>query len=148
MAGEITCHTFSNAGVPVNQDKYMIHPKILIAEDEPRRARLYRTILETDGFQIVQATDALKAWQILQAQNLAMVIVDTHLPGLKDCNLLRCVRANSSLAKLPVIILGNTLVTEEVVTWLNSGADDYISRSASSELLKAEVHAKLRRGKP
>jgi DNA-binding response OmpR family regulator len=125
----------------------MIHPKILIAEDDPHRARMYQTSLEADGFQVLQAADVIKAWQILQAQNLVMAIIDTHLPGLQKHNLLLCARGEPGLANLPVVILGDALESEQVVEWLNQGADDYLSRSISSELLKAQVHAKLRRGK-
>lgn len=123
----------------------MIHPKILVAEDEPRRANAYRASLESDGFQVVQATDVGKAWRILQAQNLVMAIIDTHLPGLREHNLLLCVRGNPGLVNLPIVILGDALASEQAVDWLNHGADDYLSRSISSDLLKAQVHAKLRR---
>lgn len=125
----------------------MMRPKILIAEDEPSRARFFQTSLESAGFQIFQATDSARAWRIIRTQDLVMALIDTNLPGLRNCNLLLCVRADPSLSKLSVVLLGGSASSEEVAEWLNLGADDYISRSISSELLKAEVHAKLRRGK-
>ena len=126
----------------------MMHPKILIAENEPRRAQMYQTSLEADGFQIVQATDCANAWQMLRMQNIAMAIIDTQLPGLHDHNLLLCVRADPSLAKLPVLMIGDALSFEAAIEWLDRGADDYLSRSITSEMLKAQVHAKLRRSQP
>ncbi len=126
----------------------MKRTKILIAESEPRRARLYQTSLEADGFQIVPATDSVEAWHALQTQDLALAIVDTHLPGLTEHNLLLDVRANPNLAKLLILILGDSAFSEEAVVWLDWGADAYLSRSISPELLRASVRAKLRRSKP
>ncbi len=126
----------------------MTHPKILIAENELDRARSLRSSLEADGFQVLQATDSASAWSILHAQELVMAIIDSRLPGLPTFNLLRRVRTDPDLTRLPVLILGESIASEEAIAWLNLGADDYISRSISSALLKAEVHAKLRRGKP
>ncbi len=122
-----------------------MHPKILIAEDEPRRARYFQTSLESAGFQVFQATDSASAWKIIRAQKLVMALIDANLPGLSNCNILLHVRADPSLAKLPVVILGEPTASEQAVEWLNWGADGYISRSVSSQLLMAQVHAKLRR---
>jgi len=76
-----------------------------------------------------------------------MALIDARSPDLGTHNLLRRVRANASLSKLPVLILGEPEFSKEAAEWLNLGADDYISRSISPQLLLAQVHAKLRRGK-
>ncbi len=124
-----------------------MHPEILIAEDEPRRARLIQASLEAAGFQVIHATDSASAWSIIQTHDIVMALVDANVPGLHECNILLQVRADLTLSDLPVVILGEPASTEQAVEWLNMGADDYISRSLSSKLLVAEVHAKLRRGK-
>ncbi len=118
--------------------------KILIAEEDSRRARWLQASLEAAGFQVILATDSSSAWSIIQKQDLAMAVVDTELPGLRQSNLLLRVRADPVLAKLPVLMLGDGTSDEQVLRWLNMGADDYLSRSISSRLLQAQVHAKLR----
>jgi DNA-binding response OmpR family regulator len=123
----------------------MIRPKILIAEGEPRRARLLETTLASAGFQVFQAVDSASAWDIIQSQDLVVALVDAGLPGLPKGNVLRRVRAEPGRSELPVLVLGESAFAEEAVEWLNLGADDYISRSISTELLIAELHAKLRR---
>ncbi|MDE3090364.1 MAG: response regulator [Chloroflexota bacterium] len=126
----------------------MRHPKILVAEDDPRRAYFFQVSLESAGFQVLQAADSANAWRIIQAQKLVMALIDAKLPGLSDRNVLLRVRADPSLTKLPVLILGESLCSEEATEWLNLGADDYVSRAISPQLLMARVHAKLRRSKP
>ncbi len=123
----------------------MIRPKILIAEAEPRTARLIESSLESAGFQVVCAVDSASAWNIIATQDLALALVDAKLPGSPECNVLLRVRTEPGLSDLPVLILGESAFSEEAVKWLNLGADDYISRYTSAELLKAELHAKLRR---
>lgn len=122
-----------------------MQPKILVAEDEPRRAYFLRNSLQAAGFQVLEATDSAKAWKIIRTQKLAMALIDANLPGLSEHNLLPCLRSDPALAKLPVLVLGDALATEQAIRWLNLGADGYISRSISSTLLRAQVHAKLRR---
>ncbi len=123
----------------------MVHPKILIAESEPSRARFLQASLESAGFQVMQATDSTSAWRIIQAQSLVLALIDDRLPDVRRYDLLRRMRANPNSAKLPVLILGEPLFSEQAVEWLNLGADDYISRTISSSLLVAQIHAKLRR---
>ncbi len=122
-----------------------MHPKILVGEAEPRRADLIQSSLEAAGFQVISTTDSASAWEIIQTQDLAIALVDTNLPGLREDNILLRVRADPSLANLPLVILGDAASSEQAVEWLNMGADDYMSRSISPRLLVAEVHGKLRR---
>ena len=126
----------------------MLHPKILIAEEEPQRAQSLQASLESAGFQVFHATDTTSAWKIIRAQSLVLALIDANLPGLSRCNLLLYLRADPSLAKLPVVILGEPTASDQAVKWLNLGADAYIGRSISSQLLMAYLHAQLRRSYP
>ncbi len=121
--------------------------KVLVAENEPRRAREFQASLESAGFQVIHASDCAGAWDLIQTEGLDLALVDTNLYGLREGNLLVRVRADPALSHLPIVILGGSASSDEVVKWLNLGADDYVSRSISSGLLAAEVHAKLRRGR-
>ena len=122
----------------------MMHPKILMAEDNARWARAWQSSLESAGFQVVQATNTKGAWKIMHAQDLALVLIDVDLPGLSQCNILLQVRADPNLAELPVVMLGDD-AAEQVVRWLNLGADGFLSRTVSPQFLIAQIHAQLRR---
>ncbi len=118
--------------------------KVLIAEDQPRRARLLESGLEAAGFQVLLASDGPKAWSLVQTEDLAAALIDTELPGLAQSNLVFRIRADPRFARLPVLMLGDGTSAEQAVRWLNLGADDYLSRSISVRLLQAQVRAKLR----
>jgi DNA-binding response OmpR family regulator len=129
-----------------NRGIQMIRPKILVAETEPNRAKSLQANLESAGYEVIQVSDSASAWRIIQAENLAMAFIEARLPDSHSHDLLHRVRADPNLANMPLVILGESSHSEETVEWLNSGADDYVSRSISPRLLMALVHSKLRRG--
>ena len=92
------------------------------------------------------ATDSTSAWKLIEAQDPVLVLIDAQLPELAQ-GLLRQVRHHPRVASLPVVIMSETRVDEDAAYWLNLGADDYMSGYISSQLLKAEVRARLRRAK-
>ncbi len=119
----------------------MMHPRILIVEPEPQRAHLLQTGLEAAGLKVLVATDSTAAWTALRTENVELALMDASA----DKSLLTGIRAEPGLAKLPVVILGDTTCSDAAVEWLNQGADGYISRFVSPTMLVAEVRAKLRR---
>jgi two-component system, OmpR family, alkaline phosphatase synthesis response regulator PhoP len=135
-------------GFIMSERAHLSQSKILIAENDPRRAQSLRAILEAAGLQVFEASDSSGAWKVIQTQELAIALVDEDLPGLAENNILLRLRADPGLARLPIIVLGDAMSSVQGAQWLDMGADDYIGRSISVELLKAEVRAKLRRRKP
>ena len=113
--------------------------RLLIVEDD-------RTL--NDGIALsLKAEETLQAYTIAEAEKLFtedvdLVILDIHLPDGNGLALCRKLRAES---QVPVIILTANDLEVDIVTGLESGADDYITKPFSLMVLRARVHAVLRR---
>lgn len=113
--------------------------RLLIVEDD-------RTL--NDGIALsLKAEETLQAYTIAEAEKLFtedvdLVILDIHLPDGNGLALCRKLRAKS---QVPVIILTANDLEVDIVTGLESGADDYITKPFSLMVLRARVHAVLRR---
>ncbi len=121
---------------------------ILLVEDEPSIQALVALNLRKAGYDVVAALDAATAVIAVDAQLPALVLLDWMLPDRPGTDLLRHWRANARTAKLPVLMLTARSEEEDIVTALDAGADDYLTKPFSVKELNARVQALLRRAKP
>lgn len=116
--------------------------KILVIDDEAGLRELVRINLEHDGYGVIQASNALEGLEMVQTQHPDMVILDIMMPdmdGLEACRRLR------EFSSIPVLMLTARVQSKDVVTGLDSGADDYMLKPFNMEELSARVRALLRR---
>jgi two-component system KDP operon response regulator KdpE len=116
--------------------------KILVIDDEAGLRELVRINLEHDGYAVIQAGDALEGLVMVQTQHPDMVILDIMMPdmdGLEACRRLR------EFSSIPVLMLTARVQSKDVITGLDSGADDYMLKPFNMEELSARVRALLRR---
>ena len=118
--------------------------KVLVVEDDINIADLLRLYLQKDGFEVSHAADGGKAVEMAKEIQPDLVLLDIMLPVMDGWQVCRELRKTM---KMPIIMLTAKGETEDKVSGLEMGADDYIVK----ELL-ARVHAVLRRtgddGKP
>jgi two-component system, OmpR family, response regulator AdeR len=115
---------------------------VLVVEDELTLAQTIELYLRKENYQTERASDGVRALELFRAAKPDLVILDIGLPKLDGLEVLRTIRAESSV---PVIIL--TARAEEVdeLVGLGLGADDYIVKPASARKLMARVKAVSRR---
>ncbi len=116
--------------------------KILVIDDEAGLRELIRINLEHEGYAVLQANDALEGLEMVQTQHPDMVILDIMMPdmdGLEACRRLR------EFSAIPVLMLTARVQSHDVITGLDSGADDYMLKPFNMEELSARVRALLRR---
>ncbi len=114
-----------------------------MVEDEPKLARLVRSLLESDGYQVVVATTGEGALESMELAHPDLVLLDILLPGQIDgFEVCRRIRASS---RIPVIMLTAKAREADRVRGLDLGADDYITKPFSSKEFLARVRAVLRR---
>ena len=119
------------------QNKY----KVLLVEDETNIRNLVTTMLETAGYQTIQANSCSNA-KILYASYLPdLVILDLGLPDMDGMHLLDFVRKDSLT---PIIVLSARTNEADKVTALDRGANDYVTKPFGSGELLARVRAALR----
>jgi DNA-binding response OmpR family regulator len=117
--------------------------KILVVEDEPRLARLIRSVLESARHQVLTVADGEQALETAALEGPDLILLDLMLPGRLDgyavCQRLR------EFTLAPVIMVTARSREDEKLRGFEVGADDYITKPFSAKELLARVHAVLRR---
>ena len=113
--------------------------KVLIVEDDSNIAELLHLYLEKEGFETKVAKDGGKGVRSFQP---ALVLLDIMLPVMDGWTVLKKIREESAT---PVIMLTAKGETEDKVTGLESGADDYIVKPFEMKEVLARIHAVMRR---
>ena len=123
--------------------------KVLVVEDDSNIAELLRLYLQNDGFEVSHAADGGKAVEMAKEIQPDLVLLDIMLPVMDGWQVCRELRKTM---KMPIIMLTAKGETEDKVSGLEMGADDYIVKPFEVKELLARVHAVLRRtgddGKP
>ncbi len=119
--------------------------RILIVEDDRALGDGVRLALQHPELEAVLCRTLAEARPALERQPFDLAILDVNLPDGSGLELLRQLRQSSSL---PVILLTANDMETDIVTGLESGADDYITKPFSLAVLRARVNAQLRRGEP
>lgn len=116
--------------------------RILIVDDEPLYIRLLQINLQTEGYEVIPATNGEEALEKVSSQSPDLVILDIMMPKLDGFTTCERIRQFSSV---PVIMLTAKGEEADRVQGLNVGADDYIVKPFSATELLARVRAVLRR---
>jgi two-component system response regulator MprA len=117
--------------------------RVLIAEDERRMAETLRKGLESEGYAVLLAHDGLQALELAQAADFELFVLDVMLPGLDGFTVAR--RLREAAVKTPILMLTARDNTQDIVRGLDCGADDYLTKPFSFEVLLARLRALCRR---
>ena len=119
--------------------------KILTVDDEPRVVRLVTEVLSALGYQMIAATRAEPAIEMVALEQPDLVLLDVRLPGDTDgYEICRRIREFSDVA---VIMLTAKAQEKDILCGFDAGADDYLTKPFSAKELVARVQAVLRRTK-
>ena len=116
--------------------------KVLIVEDDGNIAELLHLYLEKEGFETQVAKDGGRGVELFRSFQPDLVLLDIMLPVMDGWSVLKKIRETD---KTPVIMLTAKGETEDKVTGLESGADDYIVKPFEMKEVLARIHAVLRR---
>ncbi len=115
---------------------------ILVVDDDVKIVRLVRMYLERAGYRVIEATDGRSALAAIADQAPALVILDIMLPEIDGLAVLRAVRRTD---QTPVIVLSARGLTDDRITGLGAGADDYLPKPFSPAELVLRVQRILER---
>jgi diguanylate cyclase (GGDEF)-like protein len=119
--------------------------KILIADDDPVSLRLMQRTLQNYGYEVVTATDGLQAAQALSSPGgPRLALIDWMMPELDGPGVCREVRSRHEEAYIYILLLTSRQSSEDVVSGLEAGADDYLTKPCIAAELKARLHTGLR----
>ncbi len=125
----------------------MSKEKILVVDDEEDILELVRYNLFKNGYQVTCVTSGELAMQKLKEETPHMILLDLMLPGMDGLDVCRSLRSNPATVNIPIIMITAKGEDADIVTGLELGADDYLTKPFSPRVLLARIRAILRRNK-
>ena len=119
--------------------------KILIADDNTAFGLLATALLNKAGYEVSVQEDGVLAWEALQKEGADMAVLDINMPRMNGIELLGHIRSDERFKKMPVLMLTVRAQAEDQVKGYESGADDYLAKPFSNDVLLARIKAMERR---
>lgn len=118
--------------------------RVLIVEDDETMSALLARALREEGEAVVVERDGIAAVEIARSHPFDVIILDVMLPGLDGFGVVQRLRQGG--CQIPILMLTARDTDRDVVHGLNAGADDYLTKPFSLDVLLARVRAVARRG--
>lgn len=114
--------------------------KFLIVDDFSSMRRMVKSVLNELGYtNVTEADDGSTALPLLRDGDFDFLITDWNMPGLPGLELLRAVRANPKLAKLPVLMLTAEAKRDQIVEAAQAGVNGYVIKPFTADVLKKKL---------
>ena len=125
----------------------MAKEKILVVDDEEDILELVRYNLAREGYRVTGTLTGEDALRKVRSDTFDLIILDLMLPGMDGLAFTKAVKNDSRLRNIPIIMLTAKGEESDIVTGLELGADDYITKPFSPKVMIARVRTALRRYK-
>ena len=117
--------------------------KILVTEDESSISKMLEFRLHSLGHEILLATDGVQALELIDSDRPDLVLLDVMMPVMDGIQVLRKLKEDEGTSDIPVIILSAKGQEKDIVTGLEHGAFDYITKPFSFPELIARIDRAL-----
>ena len=118
--------------------------RILIADDNPDNLDIFRTRLAAHKYEIITATDGEAALAAAKEKQPDVILLDIMMPKMDGVEVCRHLRADPSLPFMPIIMVTAKTSSQDVVSSLEAGADEYLTKPVDHGALVARVNSMLR----
>ena len=114
--------------------------RFLVVDDFSTMRRIIKNLLNDLGYQnVAEADDGTTALPILQAGEIDFLITDWNMPGMAGLDLLKAVRSDPKLAKMPVLMLTAESKREQIIEAAQAGVSGYVIKPFTAETLKEKL---------
>jgi two-component system, chemotaxis family, CheB/CheR fusion protein len=120
--------------------------RILVVDDMEEMLLIFKSLLETSGATVFEATSALKGLEVLEREQIDLLISDVSMPEIDGYEFLRRIRANPALARLPAIAISGMRRDSDIANARAAGYSAHLGKPVSVERLSAIVHDLLPQG--
>jgi two-component system, chemotaxis family, chemotaxis protein CheY len=122
--------------------------KFLVVDDFSTMRRIIKNLLHDLGYpNVSEADDGKTALPMLQAGDFDFLITDWNMPGMPGLDLIKAVRADTKLAKMPVLMLTAEAKREQIIEAAQAGVNGYVIKPFTAETLKEKLDKILGPGK-
>lgn len=118
--------------------------KILVVDDVSENVTLLRFQLESENYQVLEASNGPQALEIANEETPDLILLDVMMPGMTGLDVVKNLKQTQQLTKIPVILVTANSDDESVVEGLDLGAYDYIIKPYNPTVMFARVRAALR----
>ena len=120
---------------------------ILVVDDEPDLLELIEYNLSQIGHEVLTATNGMDAMAIAKTRVPDVVVLDVMMPEMNGIEVARRLRSQSETARVPILMLTAKAEESHEIEGLTAGADDYITKPFSMQILMARIDAAARRSR-
>jgi two-component system chemotaxis response regulator CheY len=114
--------------------------KFLVVDDFSTMRRIIKNLLNDLGYgNVTEADDGATALPLLQAGNFDFLITDWNMPGMPGLDLLKAVRADARLSKMPVLMLTAEAKREQIIEAAQAGVNGYVIKPFTAVTLKEKI---------
>jgi Response regulator containing CheY-like receiver, AAA-type ATPase, and DNA-binding domains len=114
--------------------------KFLVVDDFSTMRRIVKNLLNDLGYaNVTEADDGNTALPILQAGGIDFLVTDWNMPGMPGLDLLKAVRADPKLAKMPVLMLTAEAKREQIIEAAQAGVNGYVIKPFTAITLKEKI---------
>lgn len=123
-------------------------PKALVLDDSRVMRGILTKILNARGFETVQASNGLEALEVMDRDGptISIVLADWNMPVMNGLEFVKALRTRARFAHVPVMMVTSETDTEQVCAALTAGADEYIMKPFTAEIVDAKLQL-LRAGR-
>ena len=118
---------------------------VLVIEDEPDIRELIEFNLKKYYYNVLLASNGEKGLKDARSYEPDLILLDLMLPGIQGIDVCRVIKSDKNIKRTPIIILSASGQEADIVLGLEAGADDYVSKPFSLEILNARIKTVLRR---
>jgi two-component system alkaline phosphatase synthesis response regulator PhoP len=118
--------------------------RILLVEDEEHLQEAIKLNLELEGYKVVAVGNGIDAVKVFKQERFNLVVLDVMLPELDGFAVCEAIRLHNS--SVPILFLSAKNASEDKITGLKRGADDYMTKPFNLEEFLLRVHALVKRG--
>ena len=105
--------------------------RILIVEDNELNLKLFRDLLEANGYETLETKDGNQAVQMERSQQPDLILMDIQLPEISGLDITKMIKADSTIAHIPVIAVTAFAMKNDEEKILQAGCEAYISKPIS-----------------
>lgn len=119
-------------------------PRLLIVDDQPMNVDILKTRLAVHGYELLTATDGAEALALTSAHHPDLILLDVMMPRIDGIEVCKRLKADPSLPFIPIIMVTARADSKDIVTGLDAGADEYLTKPVDQAALVARVKSMLR----